>query len=185
LSRSETAGAAGLARRGSCAIVLPDTLDVKEKRRASAIRMTFSRARRIRFSDCDPAGIVFYPQYFVLFNDLLEEWVDSIFPEGFAGYIANYRFGMPTVRLEADFKGISRMGDEVILTLNVTRVGKRSFELVLDCKGAADNRLRMSAKQVLVTTSLDTHRSIQIPQQLREALSRHELAETEPVGAAS
>lgn len=34
--------------------------------------MKFSRPHRIRFSECDPAGIVFYPQYFVLFNDLLE-----------------------------------------------------------------------------------------------------------------
>ena len=31
------------------------------------------RERRIRFSDCDPAGIVFYPQYFVMFNGLVEE----------------------------------------------------------------------------------------------------------------
>ncbi len=30
----------------------------------------FSRERLIRFSDCDPAGIVFYPQYFVMFNGL-------------------------------------------------------------------------------------------------------------------
>ncbi len=40
----------------------------------------FSRPHRIRFSECDPAGIVFYPQYFVLFNDLLEAWVDQLLP---------------------------------------------------------------------------------------------------------
>lgn len=46
----------------------------------------FSRPHRIRFSECDPAGIVFYPQYFVLFNDLLEAWVDQLLPgTGFAG----------------------------------------------------------------------------------------------------
>ncbi|MEO7008669.1 MAG: hypothetical protein ABI156_05925, partial [Caldimonas sp.] len=28
----------------------------------------FTRSRLIRFSDCDPAGIVFYPQYFVMLN---------------------------------------------------------------------------------------------------------------------
>jgi len=134
-------------------------------------RMVFSRTRRIRFSDCDPAGIVFYPQYFVLFNDLLEEWFDSTSAGGFADYIVRSRCGLPTVRLTAEFKAISRMGDEVILTLNVIRVGQRSFELALECTGAADGELRMSARQTLVTTSLDTHQSIPIPPQLREALA--------------
>jgi 4-hydroxybenzoyl-CoA thioesterase len=132
--------------------------------------MAFSRTRRIRFSDCDPAGIVFYPQYFVLFNDLLEEWIDSLLPGGFADYIIRSRFGLPTVRLEADFKAVSRMGDDVILTLDVVRVGQRSFDLALDCRGAADGSLRMAARQTLVTTSLDTHQSIPIPPKLREAL---------------
>src|SRR5687768_1954417 len=112
--------------------------------------MAFSRARRIRFSDCDPAGIVFYPQYFVLFNDLLDEWFDTVWTQGFADYVVRSRFGVPTVRLEADFKSVSRMGDDVILTLNVLRIGERSFELALDCKGAADESLRMSARQTLV-----------------------------------
>jgi 4-hydroxybenzoyl-CoA thioesterase len=113
---------------------------------------------------------VFYPQYFVLFNDLLEEWIDCLLPGGFADYILRSRFGLPTVRLEADFKAVSRMGDDVILTLDVVRVGQRSFELALDCKGATDRGLRMSARQTLVTTSLDTHRPIPIPPKLREAL---------------
>jgi 4-hydroxybenzoyl-CoA thioesterase len=134
--------------------------------------MGFSRARRIRFSDCDPAGIVFYPQYFVLFNDLLDEWFDTVWTQGFADYVVRSRFGVPTVRLQADFKSVSRMGDDVILSLNVIRIGERSFELALDCKGAADEGLRMSARQTLVTTSLDTHTSIRIPPQLREALSQ-------------
>ena len=138
-------------------------MDVKPK--------VFCRTRRIRFSDCDPAGIVFYPQYFVLFNDLLEEWFDSTSPGGFADYIVQCRFGVPTIRLEAEFKAISRMGDDVILTLTVIRVGQRSFELALECTGAADGELRMSARQTLVTTSLDTHQSIPIPPQLREALA--------------
>src|SRR5581483_12376193 len=132
---------------------------------------TISRSRRIRFSDCDPAGIVFYPQYFVLFNDLLEEWIDAVLPEGFAGYIVQRRLGIPTVRVEAEFKHVSRMGDEVVLELDVVRVGTRSFELAWACKGV-DGVLRMSCKQTLVTTSLDTHRAIAIPAELRAALER-------------
>ena len=132
--------------------------------------VTFVRTRRIRFSDCDPAGIVFYPQYFVFFNDLIEEWFDAVLPGGYAGYILESRCGLPTVRLEAEFKSISRMGEDVTLELRVARVGSRSLELDSECRGA-DGARRMAFKQTLVTTSLETHRAIPIPEQLRGVLT--------------
>ncbi|MDZ5461469.1 acyl-CoA thioesterase [Azohydromonas lata] len=129
----------------------------------------FSRSHRIRFSECDPAGIVFYPQYFVLFNDLLEAWMDALLPEGFAGYVLECRWGLPTVRLEAEFKAISRMGDDVELVLDVEHIGTRSMVLQLRCQGR-DGQLRMQVKQTVVTTSLVTHAAIPIPDELRAAL---------------
>jgi Predicted thioesterase len=130
----------------------------------------FELAHRIRFSDCDPAGIVFYPQYFVLFNDLLEAWIDSLVPEGFAGYIGEKRCGLPTVHLEADFRAISRMGDDVILSIALERLGGKSMGLALACTGK-DGVLRVAVKQTVVTTSLDSHAAIPIPEQLRQALT--------------
>ena len=34
----------------------------------------FEKPIRVHFSNCDPAGIVFHPQYFVLINELMA-WV--------------------------------------------------------------------------------------------------------------
>lgn len=124
---------------------------------------------RIRFSECDPAGIVFYPQYFVLFNDLLEGWIDRLLPGGFRDYILMQRWGLPTVRLEADFKAVSRMGDDVVLTLALERLGTKSLTLALDCTGL-DGSVRMTVRQTLVTTSLVTHQAIPVPDVLRRAL---------------
>lgn len=131
---------------------------------------TFSRRHKIHFSECDPAGIVFYPQYFVLFNDLIESWIDELMPdEGYHGIIGARRVGMPTVRLEVDFTAVSRMGDDVTLSLDVLRVGQASLTLAWACTGA-DGVVRMSATQTIVTTSLDTHKAIAIPDDLREAI---------------
>lgn len=129
----------------------------------------FQTAHRIRFSECDPAGIVFYPQYFVLFNDLLEAWIDTLMPGGFAGFIGLRRYGLPTVRLEAEFKAISRMGDDVTLSLEVVRLGTKSLTLALACVGQ-DGKQRMSVTQTVVATSLETHSAIPIPMELRQAL---------------
>ncbi|MCE0968854.1 acyl-CoA thioesterase [Pseudomonas sp. NMI4491_12] len=131
----------------------------------------FEKPHKIRFAECDPAGIVFYPQYFVMFNNLLEAWVDSLLPGvGFAGYIGELKFGMPSVRIEADFKSISKMGDDVTLSLEVVRLGSKSITLQLQCV-APDGEVRISVTQVLVTTSLVTHKAIEIPDVLRQALA--------------
>lgn len=132
----------------------------------------FQRARMIRFSDCDPAGIVFYPQYFVMLNGLVEDWVSERLGIGYHALIAERRIGLPTVRLEADFRAVSRMGDQVMLGLAVERLGSRSMTLALRCFDPASGELRMQMKQVLVTTSLESHRAVEIPQDLRTAILR-------------
>jgi 4-hydroxybenzoyl-CoA thioesterase len=129
----------------------------------------FQQQRAIRFSDCDPAAIVFYPQYFVMFNALVEDWVGEALGVGYRHLVVERKVGLPTVRLEVDFQAVSRMGDVVSLSLEVERLGRRSITLVLRCAGA-DGEPRMQMRQVLVTTSLETHRSIDIPADLRAAI---------------
>jgi 4-hydroxybenzoyl-CoA thioesterase len=131
----------------------------------------FSRERQIRFSDCDPAGMVFYPQYFVMLNDLVEDWVDNALGLGYRRIIIDRQVGMPTVRVEADFRAPSHMGDAVMLSLAVERLGGRSLTLNLRCEGA-DGGLRMQMRQVIVTTSLATYGSIEMPADLRAAIER-------------
>lgn len=132
----------------------------------------FKRQHKIHFSECDPAGIVFYPQYFVLFNDLIESWIDTLLPDaGYHGVIGGRRLGMPTVRLEVDFKAISRMGDRVWLELQLIKLGTKSLTLGWRCTGA-DGEVRMAATQTIVMTSLETHGSIAVPDDLRAAIER-------------
>ncbi len=123
----------------------------------------------IRFSDCDPAGIVFYPQYFVMFNGLVEDWVEEGLGVGYRHLIIERRIGLPTVRVEADFRAVSQMGDQVQLCLTVERLGTRSMTLQLQCVGA-QGEIRMQMRQVLVTTSLLDYRSVDIPSDLRSAI---------------
>jgi 4-hydroxybenzoyl-CoA thioesterase len=131
----------------------------------------FRSPRRIRFSDCDPAGIVFYPQYFVMFNGVMEDWVDGPLGIGFAELVSRRRIGLPTVRLEADFRAVSRFGDDVVLSLEVERLGGRSVTLGLRCESGA-GELRMAIRQVVVTTSLATHQAVEVPHDLRAAIER-------------
>jgi len=132
---------------------------------------TFRRDRRIRFSDCDPAGIVFYPQYFVMDNGLVEDWFNDALGVDYAALVTQRRIGLPTVRLEVDFRAVSRFADLVTLSLRLLRLTRRSITLQLDCTG--DNGgVRMAMRQVLVATSLQTHAAVEIPADVRTAIER-------------
>ena len=133
--------------------------------------MTFRQERVIHFSDCDPAGIVFYPQYFVMLNAHIEDWITEGLGVDYYKLVSAGRIGLPTVRLEVDFVAVSRMGDRVALELEVERVGGASLTLRRHIAGVGGDR-RMTMRQVLVTTSLDTHRAIELPADLRAALRR-------------
>ena len=129
----------------------------------------FERVYPIRFSHCDPAGIVFFPQYLVLFNHLVEDWFTEGLGVDYAQMLGARRIGLPIVRLECDFRAISRMGDAVTFGLVTERVGGRSLTLAPTARVA--DELRVTARQVLVFTDLDTHRAIDLPADVRAALA--------------
>lgn len=130
--------------------------------------MIFSASRTVRFSDCDPAGIVFFPQYLVMLNGLVEQWFDEGLRVPYADLVGRRRTGLPTVRLEVDFTAISRHGDELTLRTQVLQFGRSSLTLLSSFHG--DDTLRLRARQVLVCTSLDSHRPQALPADVRTAL---------------
>ncbi len=138
----------------------------------AAASTEFRRPRLIRFSDCDPAAIVFYPQYFVMLNGLVEDWVNEGLGIGYHTLVNERRIGLPTVKIEADFRAVSRLGDRVTLGLTVEKLGSRSMTLMLRCFDPVSGELRMQMRQVLVTTSLQTHRAVAIPEDMRAAIVR-------------
>lgn len=130
---------------------------------------SFERPVRIRFSHCDPAGIVFFPQYLVMTNALVEDWFNEGLHIDYAHMIVQRRLGLPIVKLDCEFSRPSQMGETITLTLNVAAIGRRSIsiEIVGHCNGET----RFRAKQVLVTTSLERGTSIDLPADIASALA--------------
>lgn len=141
---------------------------------ADGSRARFEKIVRVPFSACDPAGIMFFVQYHILFQNLTDEWITDGLGISYADLLGPRRVGLPTVRLETDFKAPSRMGDLITLGLEVERLGPRSLTLIMTVRGAGDARdigdVRVAARQVIVCTSLETHRSTPFPADLRAAI---------------
>lgn len=132
--------------------------------------IVFERLVKIRFAHCDPAGIVFFPQYLTLTNALVEDWFNDGLGIDYAAMIGIRRIGLPIVKLECEFVRPSRMGESLSMRLSLDALGRRSICLGIDA--LRDDGVCFHSKQVLVTTSLDSHKSIDIPNDIRVALER-------------
>lgn len=132
--------------------------------------IVYRREQRVRFGDCDPAGIVFFPRYHEMLNALVEDWFTLGLGIDYAELIGTRRVGLPTVRLASEFQRVSRMGDRLQQGVAIERLGRSSLALRIRFEG--DDGCRVQFEQVLVCTSLETHRPIPFPDDLRAALER-------------
>ena len=93
--------------------------------------LTIKRPVRIEWGDCDPAGIVYFPRYFELFDISTAMLVERAM--GMIKREANrvYDFvGYPMVDCRARFHAPSRFGDDVVIETAVTEVSRSRFEIV-------------------------------------------------------
>jgi len=126
----------------------------------------FTRTVRIRFSHCDPAGIVYFPNYFDMFNGLIEDWYTEHLGVDYSKLILNDRHGFPFVHIETDLKIPSRMGERLDLTLLLTKIGKSSLSVVIVGHLGGIERLR--ARLVTAMMSLETQQKVELPDVLRD-----------------
>ena len=88
------------------------------------------RTARIEWGDCDPAGIVFYPRYFAMFNHSTELLIEGAL--GVKKITLNKQHGLggfPAVATEARFLLPTRYGDDVEIESAFTRIGRSSFAI--------------------------------------------------------
>lgn len=128
----------------------------------------FYSERLVRFSYCDPAGIVFYPQYFVMFNGLVEDWFNQGLGVNYAKYITEQRHGLPIVNLSCDFVAPSRIGEMITLGLKLEELGRSSMKFLVTCTYKGESRVK--AHMVLVNMDLDRERAAPLPAELRQLM---------------
>ncbi|MGH6771743.1 MAG: acyl-CoA thioesterase [Xanthobacteraceae bacterium] len=91
---------------------------------------TTRRTVRIEWGDCDPAGIVFYPRYFAMFDHSTVLLIEQALGMKKHALYRHYGFGgYPSVEARARFHLPTRYGDDVEIETAVAKVGRSSFSL--------------------------------------------------------
>ena len=130
----------------------------------------FTRQVLIRFAHCDPAGLIFYPRFFGLVNEMAEDWFAAL-GHSFKALHENARKGVPTADISGEFMSPVRMGDVLTQSLTVHRLGAASC--TLHHHAALGEKTVARFKQVLVFVDLDTMRPEPWPDMLRDAMSAY------------
>jgi 4-hydroxybenzoyl-CoA thioesterase len=90
-----------------------------------------SRQVEIEFGDCDPAGIVYYPNYFRMFDASTAHLFEVALGMKKIAWIKRFGIlGIPVVDTGAKFNKPSRFGDVVTIGSTVTGFKRSSFEVV-------------------------------------------------------
>lgn len=84
----------------------------------------FTKTEKIRFKHVDYAGIVFYPRFLEMLNDLVEDWFEEALDRPFSKI--HETNGIPTVDLKVQFKKAARIGEELTKILWVSKLGGAS-----------------------------------------------------------
>ena len=133
--------------------------------------LPFRAQRLVRFADCDPAGIVYFPRYYDFFHGALEDWFAGALGIDYWAMLRKQHLGLPAVHTECDYRRPSRMGDRLDIAVLIERIGGAS--ITTRYMARCGDELRAEGRLVQVTMPLGTTRPVPIPPWLRVALEAY------------
>ena len=129
---------------------------------------SFATKRLIRFSHCDPAGIVYFVNFFDMISGCVEDWFGNALGLPFNEMHLKRRIGFPIVSTGCDFFKPCHLGEWLRLELVIARLGRSSVELRVT--GLVGDEEKFRARHKIAMMSLDTQRAIAIPDDLRQKM---------------
>jgi 4-hydroxybenzoyl-CoA thioesterase len=92
--------------------------------------LTNIRTTRIEWCDCDPAGIIYYPRYFQIFDTCTTVMIERALGMNKIDFLKVYNFlGYPVLETRARFHKPTRYGDEVAIETKLVEYGRSSFKI--------------------------------------------------------
>lgn len=134
--------------------------------------MPFSTRIPVRFGDCDPAGLVYYPALFHYCHAAMEEFFAARCGTTYARLLSERRLGFPVVNVRAEFFAPFVYGDEALVEVWVSAIGRTSVTFEYRLRRAPNGDPCATATHIQVSTNLDDRRPVPLPADLRRAFEQ-------------
>lgn len=132
--------------------------------------MGYRQEIKVRFSDTDPAGVMYFPRFLDTFHGVFEDWFDDELKMPYRWMLEDTRCGFPTVSVDVDYRAPFRFGETMEVELVVSSLRDKSFACTYNARLKGDERVLVRATMTVATVDLDQFKAIPIPPKLRRAL---------------
>jgi 4-hydroxybenzoyl-CoA thioesterase len=115
----------------------------------------FIKQEKIKFRHVDYAGIVFYPRFLEMLNDLVEDWFEEALDSPFSKM--HETNGIPTVDLKVQFKKAARLGENLTKKLWVKEL--KNSSVICGFEFSNEHKLVLEGEVTLVNVVIQEDRN--------------------------
>ena len=133
----------------------------------------FVHRRTVRFGECDPAGVVYYPVFFHWFHETMEAWFEEALGVSYDEVLKTC--GFPAADISSQFRKPIQMGEKIELHLCIEHLGRSSLALRINvCDLDGGQRATALVRCVCIGQSKDgfQFRPMEIASPLRAEMQR-------------
>lgn len=131
--------------------------------------------RRVKWGECDPAGVVYTATFSEYVISAAELFYGSLYDTTPQRAKREQGFGTPSRALAFDFQRSLRPDDEFEMTVTVAAIHSRTYVLDISARTPEGEGVFV-ATLTPVCVARDERRSIEIPDTFRQALQRYQQA---------
>ena len=131
----------------------------------------FRHRLRVRWSECDLQGVVFYPHYLAYLDHTVTElWREAVGP--YTQMVSDHGVDMVVAEAGLRYRDSARFDEELEISASVTRLGETSITTAFRIERAADQTLLTEADLRHVFVDPDSFAKRPMPDRVRAGLER-------------
>jgi acyl-CoA thioester hydrolase len=131
----------------------------------------FRHRLRVRWSECDPQGVVFYPHYLAYLDHALTElWREAVGP--YTEMVSQHGVDLVVAQAGMRYRDSARFDDELEIAATVLRLGGTSMITAFTIERVADGALLTEGELRHVFVDPDDFRKREMPARVRAGLER-------------
>lgn len=150
----------------------PDSYESYESYEYVVSRAPFVVRRRVRWGDCDPAGVVYTGRFTDYLLDAVHLFFRNLAGGPYNAWLATIGVDTPCKGMEFVFHHALWPEDEFDMTCTVPVVRQHSFDIAVEASQEDGGRV-FSARFSPICISREVRKRTDVPPALREALTRH------------
>jgi 4-hydroxybenzoyl-CoA thioesterase len=135
------------------------------------VNKVFAHEVHVHTADCDPAGIVFYPQFLVMTDGTKDQWFARGLGHSRLELLSKRRLSVEPENVSCEFSLPVRMGEALKFELSVLEINDASIRIRI--VGKRHTVEHLSITQTFAFVSLDTRRVVPVPEDLRPRIEEY------------